>query len=311
MTIQQIRNKAIELLKKTSPSAELDADVLLQSILNCDKTFLLFHRETELSAEQESVFNSCIEKRITGLPVAYITGHKEFYGIDFLVNPNVLIPKPDTEILVEETLKILEDKAAAENSDSRIITICDMCTGSGCVGLTVLNQCEEQKIFSRENLPSVLLADISDKALSTAQQNASRKEVLSESAQKRVRLARSNLFENIHGTFDIITANPPYIPLHMVKELLKDGRNEPALALNGDVDVITGNPSSTSDGLAIMRELVSQAYDHLAPGGVLLVEAGEYNAMDTEIIFVDNFFRHTKIIPDLEGQLRVIKGTKI
>lgn len=309
MKIFELKAKAVSLLKEHSPSAELDADVLLQFVLAKDKTYILFHRDEEVSAQDEDTFLSYIQVRCTGLPVAYITGHKEFFGIDFLVTPDVLIPKPDTEILVEEALNVLWEKS--DGNSNNIQTVCDMCTGSGCVGLSILNSCYEQKIFPDDKMPSVTLADISEKALNIARKNALREEVIPAVLQNRLKFVRTNLFQMVTGTFDLITANPPYIPARDTHELLKDGRNEPILALNGDINIKTGEASATTDGLAIMRELVPQAYNLLAPHGVLLVEAGEYNAEETQIIFSKYGFKNTEIFTDLEGQLRVVKGTKL
>lgn len=307
MTVGELRQSAVTSLKQTSPSAELDANVLLQFVLGCDKTYILFHRDDIVDETKAQQFLEFVSLRKTGLPVAYITGHKEFFGIDFVVTRDVLIPKPDTEILVEEALNVLWEKSET----GRILTVCDMCTGSGCVGLSILNQCKEQNIFADDKMPAFVLADISDKALNVASKNSMREEVISYELQNRIKFVRSNLFQMVTGSFDLITANPPYIPARETIELLQDGRSEPVLALNGDVNVFTGEASSTTDGLAVIRELVPQAYEHLVPGGTLLVEAGEYNAEETQIIFSKYGFKKTEIFTDLEGQLRVVKGTKL
>ncbi|MBQ2314462.1 MAG: peptide chain release factor N(5)-glutamine methyltransferase [Treponema sp.] len=288
-----------------SPSPELDADCLLCCILQCDKSFLLFHRETVLDSGAEQTFRAYIAARRTGLPVAYITGHKEFYGYDFAVTPDVLIPKPDTELLVENALAVIREKAAA--APARILTVCDMCTGSGCVGLSVLRACADSGIVPPAALPAFTLADISAGALSVARQNL--QAVPDAAVRGRVKLVRSNLFQNVAGCFDLILANPPYIPAEEVAVLLQDGRSEPPLALNGDVDSL-GNPTHDGDGLGVMRSLVPQAAAHLAPGGVLIVEAGEYNAEMTEYLFRAAGLSSTRIHRDLSGQLRDISGIK-
>ena len=147
MTISQARKFALSELK-FSPSPILDADVILKWILKCDQTFILFHSETELSEQQKNIFCSSIEKRKTGLPVAYITGIKEFFGYDFEVDKNVLIPKPDTELLVENAVNFIEEKFHAA-SDCKILSVCDMCSGSGCVGISILKFIEEKKIIPK------------------------------------------------------------------------------------------------------------------------------------------------------------------
>lgn len=153
MTISQARKFALSELK-FSPSPILDADVILKWILKCDQTFILFHSETELSEPQKNIFCSSIEKRKTGLPVAYITGIKEFFGYDFEVDKNVLIPKPDTELLVENAVNFIEEKFHAA-SDCKILSVCDMCSGSGCVGISILKFIEE-KIFSSINFKMLI-----------------------------------------------------------------------------------------------------------------------------------------------------------
>ena len=152
MTIQNAKNYGKASLT-SSPTPVLDTDVLLQFITGLDKTHLLLNRDTELNESQEKLFLAAIDKRKTGLPVAYITGHKEFFGLDFYVTPAVLIPKPDTELLVELSLDALEDKFRAHTN--AVPTVCDMCTGSGCVGLSIA------KSIPAGNSIALTMADIS------------------------------------------------------------------------------------------------------------------------------------------------------
>ncbi len=307
MTIRQARNFALSELKSAS-NPLLDADVILKWILKCDQTFILFHSESELSEMQKSLFCSSIEKRKTGLPVAYITGVKEFFGYDFEVDQNVLIPKPDTEILVENAVNFIEEKFHA-HSGGKILSICDMCSGSGCVGISILKFIEEKKIIPLPLLPKIIFADISGKTLDVAKKNALR--LLSRTAFERTVFVQSNLFENLgqsrNGLFDIIVSNPPYIPYSQTVELLKDGRGEPSLALCGDVDLY-GNLTSLDDGLEIIRNLISQSASFLNPGGILILETGEYNAMQTKQIMEEMKFSGVKVYKDLEGQFRNVSG---
>ena len=301
MNIQEARSYGKNKLQDSSPTGQLDADCILQEILECDKAFLLFHRETELTSEQETGFVKAIEKRLTGLPIAYITGHKEFYGRDFTVTPDVLIPKPDTELLVENALNFIKQMY----SDDKVISICDMCTGSGCVGLSILAECRDT--LSYKQLPQLTLADISDKALEIAGKNIRLLKL--DSITPKIKVIPSNLFESISENFDIIVSNPPYIPHAEAEALLEDGRSEPLLALNGDVE-IDGNPSSTNDGLAIIRNLVPQAYAHLKQNGILAIETGEYNARGAAQIMSQEGFKNVKIYKDLSGQDRNVIGKK-
>lgn len=307
MTISQARKFALSELK-FSPSPILDADVILKWILKCDQTFILFHSETELSEPQKNIFCSSIEKRKTGLPVAYITGIKEFFGYDFEVDKNVLIPKPDTELLVENAVNFIEEKFHAA-SDCKILSVCDMCSGSGCVGISILKFIEEKKIIPKSLLPKIIFADISKKALDIAKKNSLR--LLSEFAFEKTVFVQSNLFENLgqsrNGLFDVIVSNPPYIPYSQTVELLKDGRSEPSLALCGDID-LNGNLTNFDDGLEIIRNLIFQSVDFLNPGGILILETGEYNAFQTKKIMEDSEFKDVKIYKDLEGQFRNVSG---
>ena len=288
-----------------SPTPELDADVLLMSVTGRDRTALLFKGDQPLGEAEEADFRAYVKARSTGLPVAYITGHKEFYGYDFLVTPDVLIPKPDTEILVEKALTFVGEKLSARQD--RILTLCDMCTGSGCVGLGVALAARDGGVLARDDALALTLCDISGAALDVARSNAD--SLCPPSMRRKVKLVRTNLFQAVAGSFDIITANPPYIPAGEVEGLLADGRNEPRLALNGDIDLF-GNATGEGDGLGVMRNLVPQAVEHLAPGGVLLVEAGEYNAEMSEYLFRSAGLKDTGISRDLSGQLRCIYGHK-
>ena len=305
MTIQQFKSNAIKTLSETSPSAALDVSVFLEFCLKKNKTWLLMNNETELSGEQEEWLTEAVEKRKTGLPVAYITGHKEYYGYDFIVSPAVLIPKPDTEILVEKALDAILTKMEAR--PDIVLSVCDMCTGSGCIGLSVFKQLIEEYKIPSGSLPKLTMIDISSEALDIARLNA--KKLLPEEEVENIRFIQNNLFFDVEYMFDIILTNPPYIPSNMVDDLLLDGRSEPRLALDGDVTAF-GEKKSDGDGLALIRELLPQAKERLIPNGVLLMETGEYNAEEARSLAEQAGFRCIKIIPDLEGQNRDIYALK-
>ena len=257
---------------KNSPSPDLDVSVLLQFVTGFDRTQLLLKRDCNLSKEQETNFLDAIKRRKTGLPVAYITGHKEFYGYDFYVTPAVLIPKPDTEILIDQALNSLAlFYSKNENKDGsikKIPEICDMCSGSGCVGISVLKALLENDGIPVNCLPKMTFVDISADALEITKKNAERLlgkgEKLNNpenltSALSKLRFIQSNLFENVPFSFDYILTNPPYVPHSESLELLKDGRSEPLLALDGDVGS-DGEYSGTEDGLFLIKRLVSFPY---------------------------------------------------
>lgn len=311
MTLQQFKLKAVEQLENTSPTASLDVQVLLEFILKLSKTQILLNRDKELEPEVLCWLEEAIEKRKTGLPVAYITNQKEFYGYKFYVTPDVLIPKPDTEILVERAIDLVIEKTEA--NPNKILTICDMCSGSGCIGISVLKTLLREYDFTLENLPMVTFVDISQKALDVSMKNA--KEILeieqNPDLLSRLRFIRSNLFDQVPWHFDLILTNPPYIPHSLVDKLLTDGRNEPRLALDGDIS-ITGDRaknmdgSEKDDGLEIIRNMLPQMTEKLAPLGKILMETGEYNAEETA--FQARKWGYTcRIHKDLEGQLRVVE----
>ena len=347
-TVANARRCAVDLfmqsaILKTQPrsSLTLDADVLLQHFLNKPRAWLFAHDDTDISPIREA-FCKAVERRCTGLPIAYITGEKDFWGLPFHVSPDVLIPKPDTELLVERSLVIIREKAAALRQDQTLF-ILDPCTGSGCVAISILHTLEAEGI---RNI-CCIAADISPAALAIARLNAQR--LLSAETQTRLyiiegdmrtlpetiarlkktprldtnrfpeaetgifpgtvfseercsfdeatgRVFSSTLFPTILR-FDLIAANPPYVPSALTQELLKDGRNEPALALDGG-----------SDGLDFIRILTNNTRTVLNCNGVLLSEAGEYHAQAASKLFETAGFSDVRIHQDLAGQDRLIEG---
>lgn len=304
MTIQEFKTSAVKELSR-SPSPVLDVSVMIEHCLKMNRTQVLLNASISLSEEQLAWLTEAVSKRKTGLPVAYITGHKEFYGYDFIVNPAVLIPKPDTEILVEKALDEILTKM--DSHPDMVLSVCDMCTGSGCIGLSVLKQLIEEHNIPSGSLPKLTLCDISGEALEIARQNA--KKLLGPEESEEIRFIQTNLFSEVEYTFDLILTNPPYIPKIMVDELLKDGRNEPRLALDGDVGIF-GEGTGTNDGLDIIRRLIPESLEHLSYNGILLMETGEYNAEEAARLAEESGYRNVKIFRDLEGQLRVIEGIK-
>ena len=313
-TVADARRCAVDLfmqsaILKTQPrsSLTLDTDVLLQHFLNKPRAWLFAHDDTDISPIREA-FCAAVERRCTGLPIAYITGEKDFWGLPFHVSPDVLIPKPDTELLVERSLAIIREKAAALLPEQNLF-ILDPCTGSGCVAISILHTLEAENI---RNL-CCIAADISPAALAIARRNAQR--LLSAETQTRLyiiegdmrtlpetiahvreSLSPSSLLTNILR-FDLIAANPPYVPSALTQELLKDGRNEPALALDGG-----------SDGLDFIRILTNNTRTVLNCNGVLLSEVGEYHAKAASKLFETAGFSDVRIHQDLASQDRLIEG---
>ena len=329
MTIKNARDEAIKKLIN-SPTAPLDADVLLSHTIKRSKSFLLAHRNDDLTDVQYGAFMSAIEKRKTGLAVAYITGHKEFYKLDFIVTQDVLVPKPDTETLVEKAVESIKEivrnktsstakavrtaetakknaKTPQKNTGERTdhtFRIADICTGSGCVGIAAARELNECGIFCE-----LTLTDISPRALEIAKQNAER--LLTKAQFKRTAFVSGDLLAALPSDvrFDAILANPPYVPSDETTELLKDGRGEPRIALDGDADSALGVRQS-SDGLAITRRLAAQAYEHLAQGGVFFLESGEYNAQEAAHLMKKAGFVRVETHCDLSGKPRVTTGMR-
>lgn len=321
MKLSEIRQKSVQIIKSSFLSSEneslkfqaetaaLDVDLILSHFLKKDRTWILFHRDFEIDEETAEKIEGAVKKRKTGLPIAYIINQKEFYGSNFYVNTSVLIPKPDTELLVDLSVDALLDKyfSAREKGASFVPLMCDMCAGSGCVGISVLKELSRHSEIHAENLPKIMFADLSLNALEVAKLNA--KNLLDGDLLSRARFVQSNLFEQIPYTFDLISTNPPYVPHSESVALLTDGRGEPLLALDGDVDE-AGNPSGSDDGLAIIKRLVPQSYVHLSRNGVLIMETGEYNAQETAELFKKTGFRNVRIELDLSQKMRDVVGIK-
>ena len=203
--------------------AELDARLLLEFVCDTDRNTLLVHGDRELSSEEEQGYLEMIEKRCRRIPLQHLTGVQDFMGLDFAVNEHVLIPRQDTEILVEEVLQNLHDG----------MHILDMCTGSGCILISLLHY---------TNDCTGVGADISERALQVAKKNAERLE-------SNAIFVQSDLFQNMEGLFDVIVSNPPYISDRVVETLMPEVKeHEPRLALAGG-----------EDGLDFYREIVKKS----------------------------------------------------
>ena len=328
-TVADARRYAVDLfmqsaILKTQPrsSLTLDADVLLQHFFNKPRAWLFAHDDADISPIREA-FCAAAEQRCTGLPIAYITGEKDFWGLSFKVSPDVLIPKPDTELLVERSLAVIKEKAEKLQSPEQTLYLLDPCTGSGCVTISILHTLESEGI---RNICCIAI-DISPAALAIARLNAQR--LLSAETQTRLHIIEGDMralpetiarfeeslqldathfpkaadrtsspplsAENIR--FDLIVANPPYVPSTLTQELLKDGRNEPALALDGGFD-----------GLDFIRILTNNTRTVLNRNGVLLSEVGEYHAQAARRLFENAGFSDVRIHQDLAGQDRLIEG---
>lgn len=254
--------------------ASLDARLLLEEVCGTDRTTLYAHGERELTDAEDERYREMIAERAKRIPLQHILGRTEFMGLTFLVNQNVLCPRPDTEVLVEEVLKYLHDG----------MRILDIGTGSGCILLSLLHY---------SNDCTGVGVDISREALRLAKENAER---LSEEA---VDFIESNLFEKAEGKFEIIVSNPPYIRSDEIADLMPEVRDhEPRLALDGG-----------EDGLLFYREITGKAKEHLWDGGMLFYEIGFDQGKAVREILEDNGFREVGIVKDFSGLDRVVYGT--
>jgi release factor glutamine methyltransferase len=263
--------------------AALDARLLLEAACQTDKHHLLAHGEAEVTAELEEVYRNYIAHRKKRFPLQYILGEQEFMGLKFLVSPAVLIPRQDSECLVEEVLRYLHDGQE----------LLDLCTGSGCILLSLLH-------FSNDCHGTG--TDISAEALAVAAENEKRLRALPRDVQplKEVRWLESDLFSAVNGHFDIITANPPYIPTGEIAGLMAEvSEHEPRLALDGGID-----------GLFYHRRLIDQVGQYLNPGGYIFIELGNEQAAAVAEMMARASFAEIEVVKDLAGNERVVKGKK-
>lgn len=265
--------------KKGLSSPRLEAEILLGAILGLDRVRLLVDSARPLSTVELSSFKESIKRRRSGEPTAYILGRREFFGRDFIVSRHVLVPRPDTEILVEEAL----ERTAHRNLSGRAL---DLCTGSGCVALSFA--------LARRTW-QITATDLSEDALHVARRNAEKL-----GAVWGVRFLQGDLFGALAETerFELITANPPYIPSEEISELDVGVRDfEPQKALDGG-----------PDGLDFYPRLLEGARRYLVPGGVLAVEVGAGQAAQVSQIFEREGFTDLRNKKDYGGILRVVSG---
>ena len=297
MTISEFRKEQTkQLINSTTPS--LDVDCLLCHVLEKNRSWVLAHQDENLDELNLKKLNSLVDQRKTGLPIAYIIEKKEFFGLEFFVNKNVLIPKLDTELLIE---KAIED--ISNDSLGKIKKIADVCTGSGCVFISIAKQFENTKNIK------YFSTDVCHKALEVAKINSQK--ILGQTfTEENVQFNLADLLDNVTEKFDMIVSNPPYVPRSIVNDLLLDGRREPPLALDGDACYISTTDSNYGDGMSLIRPLIKQSYEQLNDGGFFLIETGEYNAHLTREYLQEIGFSDIITFDDLSGQPRVTRAIK-
>lgn len=252
--------------------AQLDARLLLEEVCGTDHNTLLCHGDREVSEEEEEKYRRALEQRAVHVPLQHLLGYQDFMGLRFQVNEYVLIPRQDTEILVEEAMRYLHDG----------MRILDLCTGSGCILLSLLhysNDCEGVGV------------DISQEALQVAAQNA-------ELLGIRADFLKSDLYEKVTGKFDLLVSNPPYIERAVIPTLMEEVREyDPYIALDGG-----------EDGLDFYRRIIGGAQDYLKRGGQILIEIGSGQAEAVSELLREAGFKEIDVCRDFAGLDRVVSG---
>ena len=260
--------------------AALDARLLLETVCGTDRNDLLVHGEQPVAPEAEEKYLNWIRQRAEHIPLQQLTGEQGFMGLTFNVNEHVLIPRQDTEILVEEVLKELHDG----------MRVLDMCTGSGCILLSLLhysNDCEG------------LGVDLSAEALEVAERNVLK--VLTPEKAEHAHFLQSDLFEKVEGKFEIIVSNPPYIASAEVEKLMPEVRDhEPRMALDG-----------TEDGLYFYRRIIEEAGKHLVSSGMLFFEIGYDQGQAVSELMRTEGYCEVQVVQDYAGLDRVVFGTYV
>lgn len=287
MKIRDILKKGIESLNKSDiEDTSLKARMLLANILNKNKEYLLIHDEEEINEKIANLYMQKIEELKNQKPIQYIIKKQEFMGFDFYVDENVLIPQPDTEILVEEVLSIIDSNEQQFKDKKNYIL--DLCTGSGAIAVSLSKILNSDKIL-------VYGSDVSEDALKIAKKNATQN-------CSKVVFLKSNIFEQINKNykFDIIVSNPPYIETKTIQELSEEVRKEPHIALDGG-----------EDGLYFYREIIKNAKQYLNSKGYLAFEIGYNQREEVERILDENGYKNIYSKKDLSGNDRVVVAQNI
>jgi release factor glutamine methyltransferase len=267
--------------------ADLDAWYLLEFVTGISRTMYYVKMQDKILSEQEKQYREFIETRASHIPLQHITGVQEFMGLEFIVNEHVLVPRQDTEVLVESVLEVLEPG----------MKVLDMCTGSGCILISLMklygtSQAETTgEVTEDEKMLCGVGVDISDEALKVAKANGEKIGVKAEFIQ-------SDLFENVRGEYDVIVSNPPYIRTVVIEELKEEVKcHDPFIALDGK-----------EDGLYFYRKIVEKSLEYLSDGGRLLFEIGHDQGEEVKKLMEQAGFTGVTVKKDLAGLDRVVLG---
>ncbi|CEP82493.1 peptide chain release factor N(5)-glutamine methyltransferase [Paraclostridium sordellii] len=283
MTIREILIKYMEKLSSISDTPKLDTEILLQKALgDVDRLYIQLNLDKKLSDEELKCFNEMINDRLNGRPIAYIVKNREFMALDFYVEEGVLIPRPDTEPLVEEVIEL--------SKGMKDVTIVDIGTGSGAISVSLAKYIKNSYVYS---------LDISDKALSIGKKNAVNNEV-----DDKIEFIKSDVFTGIKDRnlkLDIIVSNPPYIKKEDIKTLHTQVKDyEPYIALEGG-----------EDGLDFYRTITEKSLKYLKSNGILAFEVGHDQANDVCTIMKNRGYKKIYTKKDLQGIDRVVIGFKL
>lgn len=280
MTFRQALTEAAEQLKSADilfcDTPLLDASILLAYAAELSREKLFASYPEELPDYTVRKFKTLLAKRLSGLPVSYIRNQKEFYGRDFYVDESVLVPRPDTEVLIEKALQLLPEP-------TKPLKLLDLCTGSGCIAVTLK--------LERLDL-AITASDLSSEALKTASRNSVKLDA-------EINLIESSLFDGINGCFDMIVTNPPYLTTDETSSMSSSGWPEPPMALDGG-----------DDGLDLIRIIIETSLDYLNDNSYLLIEAGPEQAETISKLLASAGFTDIEITPDMAGRNRLTSGRK-
>jgi len=279
--LKQALASAIEKLTADHvPSPRMNAELLLMFVLSCDRAYLFAHPERKLTADEQSHYDAALVERSRGVPAQYITGHQEFWGIDLIVSPAVLIPRPETEHVIETVLE-LEAHSRSPEAESHIA---DVGTGSGCIALALAKELPEAEIHA---------TDISPAALEIARANAARHQL-----ERRIHFHQSDLLSGLDGPFDLIVSNPPYVGDEEEDQVQLEVRKfEPRQA------VFAG-----AIGTEVIARLIPRAHAALRPGGWLIFEIS--GTISDQVLRLLQGWENVKVIPDLQSIPRVVRARK-
>jgi len=284
VTISEALKEAGERLRAASVHNDLlDAQTLLAEALGKDRTYLIINFSQQLSEDLLSAFRAMVERRAAGEPLQYITGHQEFFGLDFEVTPDVLIPRPETELIVEETIRIVQQDRIARP------VIMDAGAGSGAIAVALAREMRDARVIA---------SDVSEAALRVARRNAAR-----HGLGDRVGFVASDLLDAFADEefADFILSNPPYVSEEEMPSLQREVRDwEPRLAL-----------TDSNDGLSLYRRLLKAAPSHLKPGGHLICEMGYIQSESISAMVNHNVWGAVRLLDDLQGIPRTIVLQKL